>query len=376
MAITKIGAPLSGIRGTIGGITYSANKSGPYAKAWARASNPQTVKQTTERSYLSEMSQGWRDMNDAQRAAWDAFAALGAQELTNSLGEAYYASGWNWFCKCNIRLLRLARATIEAVPTQARPAAPEIDDFRVCVAGDESDLCVGGVATSSTDDGIHTPDMAFDDSVGAADRWQTSFGNNTGWLEYTFAAPLNIKRYRLYPYTLDHTNDPKSWTFEVWDTGAWHVIHTMTNHTFEDDEWSDWYCANPYTSDEYRIDITANNGAANALMVVEMEMYAGDEGSSVVCYPLDQFYAVTPFDLVLHVSMGQTIGKLVQYPGYYETLVNKDPGRTHQLFQEELESVFGTIAMEKSWFCRFYRQTQEGIRCAAATERTVTIEGA
>lgn len=371
MAITKIGPPLSGIRGTIGGITYSANKSGPYAKLWAPPVNPRSPNQSIERSYISQMPELWRDMTDVQRAAWDTFAALGAQELENSLGEAYYASGYNWFSKCNVRLLRAGRATIVPVPTQARPAAPTIDDFRVCVAGTESDLCICGVASASTETVGQEADKAFDDIV--ATYWRTLAPATTGWLKYIFCAPENIKHYRINRWQWSATAILKDWTFEVWDGGAWQTLHTVTDAVFPQDTWIDFYCENPYTKTNYRLNISANNGHANGLVVPEMEMYAGDEGSSVVCYPEDDFEDAPSYDLVLHLSMGRSIGMAVQYPGYYETLAIQDPGRWHALFQDQLEPIFGTVLDGRSWFAQLARQTTQGIRSAWQTERTVTI---
>jgi len=375
MAITKIGAPLTGIRGTIGGITYSENKSSTYAKAWAMTSNPRTNKQSNERAFLAQMSDDWRALTNAQRDDWADFAALPAQELTNSLGVAYYASGWNWFVKCNVRLLRLGRAKIKPVPTQARPAAPSIDDFRVCVAGSESDLCVGGVATASTELAGWVAPKAFDNNLGATNGWATSFGTTSGWLQYVFSGPVNIKRYRIYPRDGYLNQAPKDWTFQVWSAGAWQTIHTVNAESYASLQWYDYYCPNPYTETTYRINASANQGEANHLLIIEMEMYAGDEDSSVIVYPEDEFAGAPAYDLVLHISLGQTTGKTVQYPGYYETLVTQTPGRWFALFQDEIETVFGTISMNKSWFCQLYRQTAEGIRSAPSATRAITIGG-
>ena len=86
MAIALIGAPLAGVRGTLGGITFSANKGGPYIKLWAKPPNPRTSRQTIERGFLGRMPELWRALTGVQQTAWDTFAALGAQDLTNSLG--------------------------------------------------------------------------------------------------------------------------------------------------------------------------------------------------------------------------------------------------------------------------------------------------
>jgi len=129
MSIIKFGVAVVGIRGTIGGITFSANKHGPYARAWSKGSHPATPRQTDQQSYLAQMPALWQALTPVQRTAWDVFAALGAQDLINSLGETYSISGFGWFCKINIRLLVMGRAARVAVPVQARPAAPTITDL-------------------------------------------------------------------------------------------------------------------------------------------------------------------------------------------------------------------------------------------------------
>lgn len=375
MAIIKIGAPLSGIRGTLGGITYSENGSGPYAKQWSAPVNPRTDGQAAERGFLSRMPALWAALTDAQRADWRTFAADPAQEKTNSLGEAYYASGYNWFCQCNVSLLRVGRATITTFPTQAQPAAPTIDDFRVCVAGSETDLCVGGVASASSFLPATPPAMAFDDNLADVNRWTALPPATTGWLRYNLPAAKNVKRYRVYPYSADLTVAPKDWTFQVWDGAAWQTIHSVTGAVFAVGTWLDFYCPNTYTKTDYRINITANNGHATVLALVEMEMYEADEGASVIVYPEDDFSGAPAYDLVLHVSMGNTVGMGVQYPGFYEVLAKQAPGRWYETFQTEIEAVFGTILMERSWYARLYRQTQEGYRSPVQTDRTVTIGG-
>lgn len=373
MAIIKVGAPLAGIRGTLGGITYSENGSGTYAKQWSRPSNPRTSHQTAERGFLARMPSLWSALSDAQRADWRSFASDPAQEKTNPLGETYYASGYNWFCQCSVSLLRVGRVTLKPAPTQAQPAPPTIDDFRVCVAGSDDDLCVGGVASASTTEGANVPARAFDDNLGLF--WSTQVGNTTGWLQYDLTDVKNIKRYRIYPRQAELTAAPKDWTFEVWTGGAWETIHTVTGVVMVAATWYEFFCPNPYTETDYRINVTLNNGHANVLQIAEVEMMTADEGQSVIIYPEDDFSNAPTYDLVLHVSMGNSIGMGVQYPGFYEILAKQGPGRWHATFQAELELAFGTTMMERSWYARLYRQTQEGYRSAAQAARTVTIEG-
>lgn len=135
MAIIIVGAPLSAIRGTIGGITYSANGSGPFAKAWARGPNPRTVPQNTQRNILSGFASAWRSLSPANKATWVAYAALPAQDLINSLGVTYSLSGFNWFIRINTHLTAAGAAQRDAAPTLTRPVAPIIQLLVVTITG-------------------------------------------------------------------------------------------------------------------------------------------------------------------------------------------------------------------------------------------------
>jgi len=184
MAILKLGELVAGIRGTIGGTIYSANLGGPYARGWSKGPNPRSRYQTIERSYMSRMPSAWREISDDQRSDWDDYAALPAQELTNSLGEAYYASGFNWFSRINVHLLNADRATRQDPPDLGRPAIPTI-----------SDLAVNTPLTSDARFNITFPEGDFD---GFDQIVYTSFAPSIGllWLSHgytcTWAAPTTF----------------------------------------------------------------------------------------------------------------------------------------------------------------------------------------
>ena len=373
MAITKIGPPLAGLRGTIGGITYSENGSGTYAKQWATPSNPRTSKQSEERSHLSQMPLLWNALTGVEKAAWNTFAALAAQELFNSLGESYYASGWNWFCKCNIRLLRVGRATIEPVPTQARPGAPTIDAFRVCQAGSDPDLCTGGTPTASSSHVATPPARAFDDNI--ATWWQSDNLPWPQWIEYEMPAAHVITKYSLTALDAPTILHPKAWTFQRWNGAAWDDIQAVTNApAWGLSEQRDYYVPiPPATETEYRIHFTANQIAGQGAAVAEIQFFAASLDNSVIIYPEDDFADTPDYDLILHVAPGVSTGKQVQYPGFAEILALQDPERHAENIQDELEATFGTILDDRAWFAQLYRQTAEGIRSTADTERTETI---
>lgn len=135
MAVVKFGTIVTGLRGTVGGIIFTAGKSGPYIRTWAKPSNPFSEKQSSIRSIMATVAAGWIALSSAQKTAWDVFAALPAQELTNSLGIGYYVSGFSWFVKLNVRLTRMGRTNLTAAPTGSRPTSPTISSITFKITG-------------------------------------------------------------------------------------------------------------------------------------------------------------------------------------------------------------------------------------------------
>jgi hypothetical protein len=129
VAIIKFGVSVVGIRGTIGGMIFSANKNGPFARAWSQGANPRTTFQSAQRSTLASIPALWRALTPAEKLAWDVWAALPAQDRINRLGETFSASGFTWFTIVNVRLLNIQRVTRTAPPTQSRPAAPTLSSL-------------------------------------------------------------------------------------------------------------------------------------------------------------------------------------------------------------------------------------------------------
>jgi len=137
MALIKLGTLVVGIRGTMGGATFSANRAGTYAKAWNRPPISQTNAQQDQVGAWSNLNFEWAQLSSAEQSAWDTYAADPAQELTNSLGETYFATGQNWFIRINSHLIRSGRTIRSAPPSEPLPTLPG-DEFLqfVLVSGD------------------------------------------------------------------------------------------------------------------------------------------------------------------------------------------------------------------------------------------------
>lgn len=142
MAIIAIASPVSGIRGKVGGNIYSANKSGPYLKAWGRGSNPRTELQTSHRASLVQFSQSWAAISASNKTDWDTYAALPAQDKTNSLGETFSVSGFAWFVGINMNRFVVGSAQLDTAPTVAIPGVPIIFSARLKTTGAASDSFV------------------------------------------------------------------------------------------------------------------------------------------------------------------------------------------------------------------------------------------
>lgn len=122
--IIKFGPTVVGARGTIAGTTFSANKSGPYAKAWSKGANPKSAEQTEQRGGFGSLASSWRDLTQAQRDDWIDYAGDPAQEKTNSLGENFFASGFNWYIEINEALEAAEEARRVDAPIFIRPPPP------------------------------------------------------------------------------------------------------------------------------------------------------------------------------------------------------------------------------------------------------------
>lgn len=123
MAIAKFGPVVVGLRGTVGGMTFSANGSGPYVKQWQRPKKVRSQLQAQTGNIMLQAASEWVNITAAQRTAWDAWAAATAPARFNSLGEPLVLSGFNWFVEMTSQLLYQGQPVNAPAPVLAEPAA-------------------------------------------------------------------------------------------------------------------------------------------------------------------------------------------------------------------------------------------------------------
>jgi len=124
VAIIKLGTTVVGIRGTLGGGVYSANKAGPYVKAWRYPIVPRTAGQLAARARAASIPDLWQSLTDAQRDTWVDRAAEAQFERTNSLGETYALTAFQLFSSWSIRRLISGRSASTSAPNVNKPSPP------------------------------------------------------------------------------------------------------------------------------------------------------------------------------------------------------------------------------------------------------------
>jgi len=188
MAIIKLGTIVVGIRGTLGGVTYSANASGTYAKQWKYPRRPAHPRQTNIQNTLTRIPDAWRNLTAGQRADWETFAADAAQELTNALGETYFISGFQWFTKINMWALSIGFTIRSTPPTGGKPSAPSLTAAVISTGPTSCTITYTGSPFGATDSIVvfcqNWPTTTANTPAGTAKRASATF--NPGASPYTF----------------------------------------------------------------------------------------------------------------------------------------------------------------------------------------------
>jgi len=114
MARVTYGESITEYAGSIGGITYLRNASGPIAKLRSNPPVNPSPDQSTYQTYLAMLVAYWPTLSQANKDAWDALAA--AHDKTTPWGETKTLSGFQWFISLNIHRHKLDAYIFDAPP--------------------------------------------------------------------------------------------------------------------------------------------------------------------------------------------------------------------------------------------------------------------
>jgi hypothetical protein len=130
-------------------------------------------------------------------------------------------------------------------------------------------------ATSEFDTNNNAAWHLFDKSTGTNNKWTTVSGQTTGKVGYCFDTAKSIIRYIITgPIAGQAARGPKSWTFEGSNDGiTYTVLDTQTNvATWGSIEQRTYNITNKNNYRFYRLNVTANQGDALLLSIVELNL--------------------------------------------------------------------------------------------------------
>jgi len=120
MARVTYGESITEYAGSIGGVTFLRNASGPIAKLRSRPPVNPSPDQSTYQTRMAMLVACWPTLSQANKDAWDAIAA--AHSHTTPWGESKTLSGYQWFLSCNlIRLHYFSTVRVAPGPWFAPP---------------------------------------------------------------------------------------------------------------------------------------------------------------------------------------------------------------------------------------------------------------
>ncbi|GAH35704.1 unnamed protein product [marine sediment metagenome] len=119
--MAKVIAPLHSAeaRGRVSGLIYNTWRGLATCKGFKSPAQPRTSIQMLMRAYAVQMARTWGELNDTQRGLWNDYAV--AHPDVDWTGSPKRLSGFNWYVRCNTRILRLAGTPITAPPAENGP---------------------------------------------------------------------------------------------------------------------------------------------------------------------------------------------------------------------------------------------------------------
>jgi hypothetical protein len=100
MGLIKLGAMVADASGKMGGIVFSKNRYGNYARRFVKPVNPNTARQQTVRSAFAFLLATWRELTSTQKAAWNLYGAN--VPMVGGLGDTIYLPGQQHFIRSNL----------------------------------------------------------------------------------------------------------------------------------------------------------------------------------------------------------------------------------------------------------------------------------
>lgn len=114
MAKVKFSALISEMRNKLNGSVFARNRGGAYLRTKVTPLNPQSIAQVAARNLLTQFSQNWRSLTQAQRDAWN--AAVSQFATTDVFGDVVNPTGATLYTRLNINIANAGGTAISTPP--------------------------------------------------------------------------------------------------------------------------------------------------------------------------------------------------------------------------------------------------------------------
>ncbi len=116
-------------RGSLGGVTFSMNGSGNYARAKRIPIDKKTSSQRLQRGQFGSISQFWRQLTSTQIQSWKSLAA--SIPLYDKLGNLYYRTGFQQWKFNSANLTSVGNFALSSAPSISLNSFPVYVTFEV-----------------------------------------------------------------------------------------------------------------------------------------------------------------------------------------------------------------------------------------------------
>ncbi len=119
MAKVQYAAPVTALRGSVGGWTFQTNRSGQIVRLRPKGLQSPSSKQSNSISSNLQLVSAFSQLTPNQKIDWDSFAL--ANTHTDRFGNIRTLTGQNWFISINRNRLVLSLSIIENAPVHLLP---------------------------------------------------------------------------------------------------------------------------------------------------------------------------------------------------------------------------------------------------------------
>lgn len=145
MAIIKLGGGVAAASGSLGGITFSRNRGGPYIRSRVVPVNPNTPQQAAIRGFVSQLTSLWvNTLTQALRDTWNLYALNVL--LPNPLGEPRNVGGLGMYIRSNVPRLQASLPRVDPAPIIF-----DLGDYTVPALGSLTPADTSSVSFTNTD---------------------------------------------------------------------------------------------------------------------------------------------------------------------------------------------------------------------------------